>query len=179
MCTFEDFTENPSILQKTNNRDYKEWLQWLNRRWVEMGGILHDDVKINPGLHSYLWVPNKFVKAGGRFTGMLTRKPNQRKNYMHLSLFLRIIAGTYYWDSYWIIRGLLLSDMRDTARGMIENIVTLVDDYGHMPNGNRKFYLKRSQPPMLIQMAAEYYDVTKNSTFIKLNLPVSDLMPVL
>jgi len=30
-------------------------------------------------------------------------------------------------DSYWIIRGLLLCEMYDTARGMIENLATLVD----------------------------------------------------
>lgn len=84
-----------------------------------------------------------------------------------------MVTGTYYWDSYWIVKGLLLSDMRTTARGIIENIITLVDEYGHMPNGNRIYYIKRSQPPMLIQMAAEYYDCTKNDTFIKTNLKVS------
>ena len=30
---------------------------------------------------------------------------------------------TYYWDTYWIIEGLLVSGMRDTAKGMVENMI--------------------------------------------------------
>lgn len=78
----------------------------------------------------------------------------------------------YYWDSYWVIRGLLLCDMYDTARGIIENMVYLVKQYGHMPNGNRKYYLQRSQPPLLIQMAATYHSASKNDKFIEDNLRV-------
>lgn len=37
----------------------------------------------------------------------------------------------YYWDTYWIIKGLLLCNMTETARGMIENFaLTLVPLYG-------------------------------------------------
>lgn len=78
----------------------------------------------------------------------------------------------YYWDSYWIIRGLLLCDMHNTARGIIENLLWLVKLYGHMPNGSRKYYLQRSQPPLLIQMAATYHSWTKDDNFIKANLKV-------
>lgn len=78
----------------------------------------------------------------------------------------------YYWDSYWIIRGLLLCDMYQTAKGMIENMLWLVRIYGHMPNGSRKYYLQRSQPPLLIQMAATYHSCTKDHAFIRDNLKV-------
>lgn len=81
----------------------------------------------------------------------------------------------YYWDSYWIIIGLLACEMYETARGIIENIIYLVEKLGYMPNGNRVYYLKRSQPPMLIQMANYYYQVTRNETFIEINLKVSRL----
>ncbi len=30
---------------------------------------------------------------------------------------------------------------------MLDNIASLIDRYGHMPNGNRSYYLSRSQPP--------------------------------
>lgn len=78
----------------------------------------------------------------------------------------------YYWDSYWVVRGLLLCDMFDTARGIIENMVFMVKLYGHVPNGNRKYYLQRSQPPLLIQMAATYHSCTKDHKFIHQNLEV-------
>lgn len=58
----------------------------------------------------------------------------------------------YYWDSYWIIEGLLLCDMHDTVKGMIENFLSMVDRFGFIPNGGRIYYLSRSQPPLLIPM---------------------------
>lgn len=78
----------------------------------------------------------------------------------------------YYWDSYWIIRGLLLCDMWMTAKGMIENMLYIIKIYGHMPNGSRVYYLQRSQPPLLIQMAAVYHSFTKDDDFIRDNLEV-------
>lgn len=71
-CDFPDFTRNPSILKKTDKAVYKKWLTDLNEIWLQLGGRLHEDVKKYPERHSYLYIPNRFVKAGGRFTGTKT-----------------------------------------------------------------------------------------------------------
>lgn len=34
----------------------------------------------------------------------------------------------------------------------LKNFATLIDRYGHIPNGNRTYYLSRSQPPFFAQM---------------------------
>jgi alpha,alpha-trehalase len=49
----------------------------------------------------------------------------------------------YYWDSYWVVRGLLASGMRATARHIVLNLLHLVNTYGHVPNGARTYYLNR------------------------------------
>jgi len=61
---------------------------------------------------------------------------------------------TYYWDSYWTALGLLASGMRSTAAGVCENMLSLVDAHGFMPNGARVYYLNRSQPPVLASTVA-------------------------
>lgn len=33
----------------------------------------------------------------------------------------------YYWDAFWIAKGLLASDMYETTRRMIENLAYIVD----------------------------------------------------
>jgi alpha,alpha-trehalase len=33
------------------------------------------------------------------------------------------------------------------ARDMLQNMASLIDRFGHVPNGNRSYYLSRSQPP--------------------------------
>jgi len=52
---------------------------------------LADDVRDHPELYSMIYVPNPFIVPGGRFREF------------------------YYWDSYWIIRGLIISQMTETV----------------------------------------------------------------
>lgn len=63
--------------------------------------------------------------------------------------------------------------MEDTAKGIIENFISLVHRYGYVPNGNRIYYLLRSQPPLLILMAKTYYTYTEDLNFIKENIKVN------
>lgn len=53
----------------------------------------------------------------------------------------------YYWDSYFTMLGLEASGRHDLVRHMAANFAHLIDEYGHVPNGNRTYYLSRSQPP--------------------------------
>ena len=56
---------------------------------------------------------------------------------------------TYYWDSHWTVLGLIASGMLVTAEGVVENLFALVDAHGFVPNGARRYYLNRAQPPVL------------------------------
>ena len=53
----------------------------------------------------------------------------------------------YYWDSYFTMLGLKESGEVDMIQNMIRNFAYLIENYGHIPNGNRTYYLGRSQPP--------------------------------
>ncbi|XP_060861354.1 trehalase-like isoform X2 [Metopolophium dirhodum] len=141
--TPKDFTDKPSILNRIKDKTYIYWARALNNLWMTLARKIKDDVKIHPDKYSLVWVPNGFIIPGGIFKEL------------------------YYWDTYWIVNGLLQCDMRTTARGIIENIISMVDQFGFMPNGNRVFYLNRSQPPMLILMALSYYKATNDFDFIK------------
>ena len=52
----------------------------------------------------------------------------------------------YYWDSYFTMLGLQVSGRTETIQNMIDNFSYLIKQYGHIPNGNRAYYLSRSQP---------------------------------
>jgi Neutral trehalase len=58
----------------------------------------------------------------------------------------------YYWDSYFTMLGLKESNLYELMESMVRNFVHLIERYGHMPNGNRTYYLSRSQPPVLSMM---------------------------
>lgn len=53
----------------------------------------------------------------------------------------------YYWDSYFTMLGLAESGHWDKIEDMVTNFAAEIDAWGHIPNGNRTYYLSRSQPP--------------------------------
>lgn len=90
---------------------------------------------------------------------VLERKPDdQRPHTSRLPLPGRyIVPGgrfneIYYWDSYFTMLGLEESGRHDLTLDMIANFAWLIDHYGHIPNGNRSYYLSRSQPPFFAAM---------------------------
>jgi alpha,alpha-trehalase len=58
----------------------------------------------------------------------------------------------YYWDSYFTMLGLEESGRTDIIESMIRNFAFLIRTYGFIPNGNRTYYLTRSQPPYFALM---------------------------
>ncbi len=60
----------------------------------------------------------------------------------------------YYWDSYFTMLGLKESGEIEMIDDMVKNFAFLIENYGHIPNGNRTYYLGRSQPPFFSVMVA-------------------------
>ncbi len=85
---------------------------------------------------SLIPLPNAYVVPGGRFREI------------------------YYWDSYFTMLGLIESGRTDLVRSMLDNFAYLVRSIGHVPNGNRTYYLSRSQPPFLAAMVELYAAAT-------------------
>lgn len=65
----------------------------------------------------------------------------------------------YYWDSYFTMLGLAADGHDDLVEGMIDDFTSLIERYGHIPNGTRTYYLSRSQPPFFALML----DLSKQS----------------
>ena len=58
----------------------------------------------------------------------------------------------YYWDSYFTQLGLQQSGRVDMIENMIKNFAHLIETVGYIPNGNRSYFIGRSQPPFFSLM---------------------------
>lgn len=90
--------------------------------------VLTREPRTHPPASSVLPLPEPYVVPGGRFREL------------------------YYWDSYFTMLGLAESGRHDLVRSMVEDFAYLIETYGHVPNGNRSYYLSRSQPPVFVLM---------------------------
>ncbi|MBN8682262.1 MAG: alpha,alpha-trehalase TreF [Chitinophagales bacterium] len=97
---------------------------------------------------------------------VLTRQPDQQASGTLLPLPKSyIVPGgrfreIYYWDSYFTMLGLAADGRFDMIDNMLDNFAYLIDTYGHIPNGNRSYYLTRSQPPffsLMVKLAQDNY----------------------
>ncbi|MEM6963541.1 MAG: alpha,alpha-trehalase TreF [Bacteroidota bacterium] len=83
---------------------------------------------------SLIPLPHPYIVPGGRFNEI------------------------YYWDSYFTMLGLQVSGKLDLIENMIDNFSHLIDTLGFIPNGNRTYFLGRSQPPfyaLMVDLLAE------------------------
>lgn len=68
----------------------------------------------------------------------------------------------YGWDSYMESLGLLINDKVDLVKSMVQHFCFCIKHYGKILNANRSYYLCRSQPPFLTDMALRVYDRIKH-----------------
>ncbi len=73
----------------------------------------------------------------------------------------------FYWDSYFIILGLIESGKVSLAKEMVDNLVYLYKKFRIVPLRNRFYNLGISQPPFLTSMAIELFRVMKNKTWLR------------
>lgn len=144
--TPSDWTKEPAILASIQDKKYRQFAKDLNQIWLILAKRMKPSVIEKPERHSLIPVTHGFIIPGGRFTEI------------------------YYWDTYWIVEGLLISGMTTTAKGMIENLIELLNKLGHIPNGSRWYYQERSQPPLLTAMVALYYEKTGDVEFLRNNI---------
>ena len=92
---------------------------------------------------SLLPLPNAYVVPGGRF------------------------REVYYWDSYFTLLGVVESGRVDLVESVLDNFAHLIETVGHVPNGNRTYYLGRSQPPFFAAMVGLYASATDSTNALR------------
>lgn len=104
----------------------KSMAEHIQRLWPV---LTQNPDKFSP-YSSLIPLPHPYIVPGGRFREI------------------------YYWDSYFTLLGLMVSDKKELAENMVDNFSFLIDSIGFIPNGNRAYYTGRSQPPFFSVMVS-------------------------
>lgn len=119
-----ELKKNCCILKYIKNPEIIEITKVLHSRWKYLQKIN----KKSGSSSTRIFMKNPFIVPGDRFQEF------------------------YYWDTWFILEGLIASDMKIMALNIIKNCIDLIDKNGFIPNGARKYYTNRSQPPFFCSM---------------------------
>lgn len=111
----------------------------IDRLWK----VLRREPVPEPPNSTRLPLPRPYIVPGGRFNEI------------------------YYWDSYFTMLGLKASGEVQLIRDMCDNFAHLIERYGHVPNGNRTYYLSRSQPPFFAAMVELLASIDGHETYAR------------
>jgi alpha,alpha-trehalase len=63
----------------------------------------------------------------------------------------------YYWDSYFMVQGMLDKNHQELVLGVLENLLYTLERFKVVPNASRTYLMGRSQPPFLSTFILEAY----------------------
>lgn len=115
----------------------------LHKQW----DILYRDADQSHYGSSLIPLPHPYIVPGGRF------------------------GEIYYWDSYFTMLGLKESGKTGLIASMVANFAHLIETVGHIPNGNRSYFISRSQPPFFAKMVELLAEVSGDEQLLVQYLP--------
>lgn len=63
----------------------------------------------------------------------------------------------FYWDSYFMVQGMLDPRHKDLVMGMLDNLFFMFERFKIIPNASRLYQISRSQPPLLSSFIFDVY----------------------
>ena len=114
--------------------DVKPALDYINAYWHKLERFHPKDDESLVGLPKPFLVPS--YEAGHEF------------DYNEL----------YYWDSYFMVQGMLDEEHKDLVLGILDDLVYLFERFKIIPNASRLYLTSRSQPPFLTSFIWDVYD---------------------
>ncbi|RPD56072.1 glycoside hydrolase family 37 protein [Lentinus tigrinus ALCF2SS1-7] len=150
------FNADPAFLNNVSDPLVKAFSQTVHGFWTQLIRQTNQSTLCPEGTESgscessLIPLNHTFVVPGGRF------------------------REQYYWDSYWIVQGLIKSQLYDIVKDTLENFMDELENFGFIPNGGRIYYLNRSQPPLFIHMLSDYVAASNDTSVLDRGLPLAE-----
>lgn len=138
------FIQENFVLPQAQEEEYSSANKSIDTHLHELWNVLQRNPDETGG--TLIPLPYPYIVPGGRFREI------------------------YYWDSYFTMLGLEKSGRLDLIENMVRNFAFLIQTIGHIPNGNRTYYISRSQPPFFSMMVG-ILRTAKGDTILEEYLP--------
>ena len=132
----QEFVQKHFTYQNENDLSFQsDFSKSIDQHIEDLWSILERDADTYIKGSSLIPLPHPYIVPGGRFNEI------------------------YYWDSYFTMLGLNVSGKFSLIENMVNNFAWLIENLGFIPNGNRTYFLGRSQPPFFSLMVTLLADI--------------------
>ncbi|CAK9299124.1 unnamed protein product [Gordionus sp. m RMFG-2023] len=140
----DDWVSRPDFLKKIKDERLRQLANRLHFQWLDLSRKINRNVKRNKDRYTIMYMRDGFI----------------------LPSFLA--AEMRYFDNYFIVRAMLLAGMNETAKGIIRNMVDLIEEnnFNMTPYGNRIYFKGYSSIPLLILTVYEYWKISNDTHFV-------------
>lgn len=139
---FQNFTLPLTPASGYTSKPGQSAQQHINDLWSVLTRPATARPQANTPTGSLILLPRPYVVPGGRF------------------------GEIYYWDSYFTMLGLQVAGKTTHIQNMVDNFAYLIDAFGFIPNGNRTYFLGRSQPPFFSYMVSLLSEIKGQQTLL-------------
>jgi alpha,alpha-trehalase len=131
--------------------DVKEAREYIANYWSKVERFHPEDDESLVGLPKPYLVPSYRIKTGFDYNEL------------------------YYWDSYFMVQGLMDEEHKELVCGILENLIALFERFKVVPNASRTYLTGRSQPPLLTTFIFEVYQAyDMGEQWLKTNMAVAE-----
>lgn len=147
-----DFVEEPQFLSNVTDDVVRAFAQEVHSYWFDLIRSTNETALCDGVDCESTLIPlnHTFVVPGGRF------------------------REQYYWDSFWIVEGLIQSELYEVVNATLQNFMDELETIGFIPNGGRTYFLNRSQPPLFTHMLVAYVAASNDTSILERALPLAE-----
>ena len=159
---FKDSKTFVDCIPKSNPDDIlREYHDQKTNTHFNLKAFVYEHFRMPDSEETEIFTPGKTMdKHIEKLWDYLSRQPDQDVDDFSTLIPLPhpyIVPGgrfreIYYWDTYFTAEGLAASGRMGTVENLCKNFAYLIEKIGHVPNGNRYYYISRSQPPFLVML---------------------------
>jgi alpha,alpha-trehalase len=158
--------------------------QKLKKRWSELDAMIRDcweddlqraqENELRDPSRNVVWYTDEEhrkmeAKNAGRDSGTLLFLPYP---YITGGGSESSFPEMYAWDTFFVNQALLLHGRSDIVRNHIFNQLFLIERFGMVLNGNRTYYLTRSQTPLLAESIRRYHQAVADRDLLAMAYPL-------
>lgn len=141
--TLADFPEEPAFLENVPDELVRGFAQTVHEYWSQLIRATNES-RVCDGQDcetSLLPLNHTFVVPGMSFALSFS-------SHTLIDLEGGRFREQYYWDSFWIVEGLLESELYDVVNDTLQNFMDEIETIGFIPNGMRVYCKTHTLPSL-------------------------------